>query len=640
MFKAKLNQNEEDKIGRENNADGQNDKGQDAKANKDRWESIKKSRETLSFMLKLAWEKKPILLLVYVVLLINRVLDRAWQILLPKLLMDELQLFLTGADASLHLRNIGMYAAVSVGLTFVFGIIGSITSDHARQVLAEWFKEYISVDIARQAMEMDFEHTEDPDALDTLNKAKEGMSWYSGGVEGVLDEMFGLISNIIVLCGGVGVVLFTCPLLLPVQLAALMAFLYFNMKNNRIEVASFERLSADNRIFGYFFFSISQFCYGKDIRLYNSAGMMGRKADIQENKMLATWQEENRKTRSNDWVMDVVNTLRDALSYFYIGYLAITHKISLGDFSMCVAAASILYQSMFAIARGMQQVTKQCNYAHRYLEYLKYPAAMEKGSRSVMTGEHTIEFADVSFRYPRAEKYVLRHINLTIKSGEHLSIVGLNGAGKTTLVKLLCRLYDVTEGAILIDGVNIKEYSEEEYRRLFAVVFQDFELFAFSLKENIALDDADSASDEKIDDILRITGLYDDVQELPEGMDTTIFKSYDEHGTELSGGQQQKTAIARALYKEAPIVILDEPTAALDPIAEYEIYRQFEILVGGKTAIYISHRLSSCKFCDRIAVFADDTIKEYGTHDELVEIEGGIYAEMFREQAKYYVNIA
>lgn len=640
MFKAKLNQNEEDKIGRENNADGQNDKGQDAKANKDRWESIKKSRETLSFMLKLAWEKKPILLLVYVVLLINRVLDRAWQILLPKLLMDELQLFLTGADASLHLRNIGMYAAVSVGLTFVFGIIGSITSDHARQVLAEWFKEYISVDIARQAMEMDFEHTEDPDALDTLNKAKEGMSWYSGGVEGVLDEMFGLISNIIVLCGGVGVVLFTCPLLLPVQLAALMAFLYFNMKNNRIEVASFERLSADNRIFGYFFFSISQFCYGKDIRLYNSAGMMGRKADIQENKMLATWQEENRKTRSNDWVMDVVNTLRDALSYFYIGYLAITHKISLGDFSMCVAAASILYQSMFAIARGMQQVTKQCNYAHRYLEYLKYPAAMEKGSRSVMTGEHTIEFADVSFRYPRAEKYVLRHINLTIKSGEHLSIVGLNGAGKTTLVKLLCRLYDVTEGAILIDGVNIKEYSEEEYRRLFAVVFQDFQLFAFSVKENIALAGTDHTDSGKIDEVLKLTGLFEDVQKLPEGMETMIYKSFDEHGTELSGGQQQKTAIARALYRNAPIVILDEPTAALDPIAEYEIYRQFETLVGGKTAIYISHRLSSCRFCDRIAVFADDTIKEYGTHDELVGVEGGIYAEMFHEQAKYYTDIA
>ena len=307
---------------------------------------------------------------------------------------------------------------------------------------------------------------------------------------------------------------------------------------------------------------------------------------------------------------------------------------------MCVAAASVLYQSLFALTSGLQRVTNSCNYAHRYLEYLEYPAALEKGSRSVAPGEHTIEFADVSFRYPRAENFVLRHINLTIKSGEHLSIVGLNGAGKTTLVKLLCRLYDVTEGEILIDGVNIKEYSEEEYRRLFAVVFQDFELFAFSLKENVALAESESADMERITEILKLTGLSEDVEKLPEGMDTMIFKSYDEHGTELSGGQQQKTAIARALYRDAPIVILDEPTAALDPIAEYEIYRQFETLVGGKTAIYISHRLSSCRFCDRIAVFADDTIKEYGTHDELVGVEGGIYAEMFHEQAKYYTDIA
>ena len=489
-------------------------------------------------------------------------------------------------------------------------------------------------------MEMDFEYTEDPDALDALNKAKEGMSWYSGGVEGVLNELFLLISNVVVICGGAGVVLVTCPLLFPVQLAALLAFLYFNMRNNRIEVASFERLSADNRIFGYFFFQISQIMYGKDIRLYNSAGMMGRRADIQAKKMTRTWQEENVKTRNNDWVMDGINTLRDALSYFYIGYLAITHRITLGDFSMCVAAASILYQSLFAIARGLQQVTKQCNYAHRYLEYLEYPVAMEKGSRGVEKGEHTIEFADVSFKYPRAENYVLHHINLKIRSGEHLSIVGLNGAGKTTLVKLLCRLYDVTEGAILIDGVNIKEYAEEEYRRLFAVVFQDFELFAFSMKENVALAQTDHADSDKVDEVLRLTGLSEDVQKLPEGMDTMIFKSYDEHGTELSGGQKQKTAIARALYRDAPIVILDEPTAALDPIAEYEIYRQFETLVGGKTAIYISHRLSSCKFCDKIAVFADDTIQEYGTHDELVALEGGIYAEMFHEQAKYYVDIA
>lgn len=606
----------------------------------EKFENIHKCRETLWFMIKLAWHKKPILFLVYAVRLLGIVFDRAWQILLPKLLMDELQLFLSGAEASLHLHNLGTYAAIAVGASLASGIIMSIVDDHAEAILNEWFQEYIAVDIARQAMEMDFEYTEDPDALDVLNKAREGMDWYSGGVEGVLNELFRLLSNSLVICGGAAVVLVTCPLLFPVQLAALLGFLYFNMKNNRIGVKHFEKLSADNRIFSYFFFNLSQICYGKDIRLYNSAGMMGRRTDIQAKKLTSAWREQNVECRANDWAMDGINTLRDALSYFYIGYLAITHRISLGDFSMCVAAASILYQSLFAIAGGLQQITNRCNYAHRYLEYLEYPAAMEKGSRSVKNGEHTIEFADVSFRYPRAENYVLRHINLKIRSGEHLSIVGLNGAGKTTLVKLLCRLYDVTEGAILIDGVNIKEYSEEEYRRLFAVVFQDFQLFAFSMKENVALDGAGHAAPERVEDVLKLTGLSEDVQKLPEGIDTMIFKSYDEHGTELSGGQQQKTAIARALYRDAPIVILDEPTAALDPIAEYEIYCQFETLVGGKTAIYISHRLSSCRFCDKIAVFADDTIREYGTHDELVVMEDGIYAEMFHEQAKYYTDIA
>lgn len=617
--------------------DGQDEKTKKRKENK---ESMKKCRETLAFMLKLAWKEKPILFLFYLLRLMGNVFNRAWQIFLPKLLMDELQLFLAGAEAARHLHNLGVYAVISVTATLVSSILLDLVENHALSVMHEWFQEYISVDIARQAMEMDFEYTEDPDALDALNKAQEGMGWYSGGVEGVLNVLFQVISNILVICGGAGVVLVTCPLLVPVQLVALLGFLYFNMRINRIAVYHFEKLAKENRIFSYFFYQIAEMCYGKDIRLYNSAGMMGKRTDEQADIMFHTWQSQDRQTRSNNWAMDVINTLRDAISYFYIGYLAITHKISLGDFSMCVAAASVLYQSLFALTSGLQRVTNSCNYAHRYLEYLEYPAALEKGSRSVAPGEHTIEFADVSFRYPRAENFVLRHINLTIKSGEHLSIVGLNGAGKTTLVKLLCRLYDVTEGEILIDGVNIKEYSEEEYRRLFAVVFQDFELFAFSLKENVALAESESADMERIAEILKLTGLSEDVEKLPEGMDTMIFKSYDEHGTELSGGQQQKTAIARALYRNAPIVILDEPTAALDPIAEYEIYRQFETLVGGKTAIYISHRLSSCRFCDRIAVFADDTIKEYGTHDELVGVEGGIYAEMFHEQAKYYTDIA
>ena len=200
---------------------------------------------------------------------------------------------------------------------------------------------------------------------------------------------------------------------------------------------------------------------------------------------------------------------------------------------------------------------------------------------------------------------------------------------------MLCRLYDVTSGEILIDGINIKDYSDEEYRKLFSVVFQDFKLFAFSLKENITFDE--NSDLQSLDEVLRQSGLYDDVQKMPKKEMTCLWKSFDKEGIELSGGQKQKTALSRALYKNAPVVILDEPTAALDPVAEADIYSRFNTtLAGGRTAVYISHRLSSCKFCDKIAVFADKTIKEYGSHEELMNNKNGIYYKMFETQAEQY----
>ncbi len=613
------------------NERGQKNTGQ----KKRRGESFRICRETLGFMAKTAWREKPVVFLVLLMRLTADLTGRAREILLPKFLMDELVLLLADAEKTAHIHNVILYAAIGIGVRLLEGLLTTV-ADQTENVAEVWLQGYIDRQIGARAMEMDFEHTEDPDALDVKSKAQEGMTWYSGGILGVLNAFYRMLSNVLVLCGAFAVVAVTCPALLPVQLIALLLMLYLNMKKNQVEVDSFLKLSKSNRIFGYVFFQLTNIAYAKDIRLYDGAPMMGRKMDENADKQVRIWMEQGGKTRTYNWGMDMVNTLRDGLSYFYIGYLAILGRITLGDFSMCVASASALYQSLFGIAGGIQDVVKRCNYAHRYLEFMDYPAAMEAGTRPVEPGEHTVTFSHVSFRYPRSEEYVLRDIDLTLKPGEHLSVVGLNGAGKTTFIKLLCRLYDVTEGAILIDGINIKEYSREEYRKLFGAIFQDFTLFAFSLKENIALEKSDGADRERLDEVLSLTGLYEDAYKLPDGIDTMIYKSYDENGTELSGGQQQKTAIARALYRDAPIVILDEPTAALDPLAEYEIYRQFGTLVGGKTAIYISHRLSSCRFCDRIAVFSDGTIREYGTHEELAAREGGIYAEMFREQAKYY----
>ena len=586
-------------------------------------------------MFKTAWKERPSVFLVYLMKFISEFASKMQNAIMAKLIIDELVLVITGAEFAQHLTNAAIFAGLYIVIQLLTGVLGSAATQ-LESVHQEWFSEYVDIQLADRTMKMDFEHTEDPEALDALEKAQEGMSWYSGGIVGVLGAVFGLVNNMAALLGVSLIILFTCPWLLPVQIAALVVITILNAKNNKIDRDSFLELAKSNRVFGYVFWQLADFKLGKDIRLYDSADMMCGKAQHFSDEQIGIWRSTMRKQRKNSWGMDAVNALRDGISYFYIGFMAVTKAITVGDFSMCVSAAGTLYWSLYGIVSGVQTVSQKCAYAHRYIEFLRFPAAMVKGTKPVKPGEHTIEFRHVSFKYPRSEKLVLRDINLTIKSGEHLSIVGLNGAGKTTFIKLLCRLYDVTEGEILVDGVNIKEYSEEEYRRLFAVVFQDFQLFAFSLRENIAF--GEQADDKELERVLKLAGLWEDAQKLPNGLDTMLYKSFDENGTDLSGGQRQKTAIARALYRNAPVVILDEPTAALDPVAEYEIYRQFNTLVGGKTAVYISHRLSSCKFCDRIVVFADDTIKENGTHEQLVGIDGGIYAGMFAEQAKYYAE--
>ena len=227
----------------------------------------------------------------------------------------------------------------------------------------------------------------------------------------------------------------------------------------------------------------------------------------------------------------------------------------------------------------------------------------------------------------------MQDINIRINPKEKLLLVGENGAGKSTFIKLLLRLYDPTDGEILLDGVNIKTIDYDNYIKLFSAVFQDFHLYSFSIKENVAM--SNRASDEKIDCILRKVGLGDKIDGLKNGINTSLHKNLDEQGFEPSGGEAQRIAIARALCKDAPIVVMDEPTAALDPRAEFEIYEQFNDMTTCKTAIYISHRLSSAKFCDKIAVFENSHITEYGNHESLIN-NNGKYSELFNMQAEFY----
>ncbi|MGN0674693.1 MAG: ATP-binding cassette domain-containing protein, partial [Oscillospiraceae bacterium] len=404
-----------------------------------------KLSETLIFMLKTVKKEKPSLFLVYILKFAAEFVPTMFAIILPKYLIDELVLIIGGEPVGEHLNTIMLYAGLIVGIAMLANMLQNL-ANQLIDISREWFNQYFETELSKHTMAMDFEHTEDPEALDKLAKAKDGMSWYSGGAVGVLDQMYNIIKNTAVLFGVTVLIIITCPWLIPVQLISLVLITIFNAKNNKIEAESFLALSKMNRVWGYVFYQLSDFRYGKDIRLYDSADMMCKKTESIGNDMIGAWKGQQRRMRPNNMWINAVNALRDGMSYFYIGFLAVTKAITIGDFQMCVNSASKLYWSLYDIVFSVQELYKRCSYAHRYLEFTAYPAAMPKGTKPVKNGEHTIEFSHVSFKYPRSENYVLRDINITIRSGEHLSVVGLNGAGKTTFIKLLCRLYDVTEG--------------------------------------------------------------------------------------------------------------------------------------------------------------------------------------------------
>ena len=527
------------------------------------------------------------------------------------------------------------YAALMVGLDVIVGLINSQITIHLEKY-EDKFLNFQAEQIADRCMNIDFALTENKECLDQINKAREGKDW-SGGIHGIAKAFFQIIQNVLKIFGIVTVLAVSAPWLLLIIGALLAVSTFINARKNRIEVKYFSDLANINRVLWYVTHEIEDFRYGKDVRLYGAAGTLISRTQQQMDRLNSFFKKKADERYPLDVIDVAVGALRDFGTYLYLGALAILGRITIGVYSQLVAAGGTLNASLQGVVFGAQDIVKRCNYGYEMVKLMEYPPMLEKGDKKVGDpgGGHEIEFRNVSFSYPNSGVQVLKNVSITLKAGERLSVVGLNGAGKTTFIKLLCRLYDCDEGEILLDGVNIRDYDYEEYMKLFSVVFQDFRLLSFTAKDNILLGKDDT--DEAVDEMFRKVGLLDKVNTLPKGRDTMMFRQFDRDGVQLSGGEQQKLAIARALYKDAPVVILDEPTAALDPVAEYEIYCRFNELVGGKTAVYISHRLSSCRFCDRIAVFSEGTIKELGTHEALVHKENGIYAEMFAAQAQYYV---
>ena len=321
----------------------------------------------------------------------------------------------------------------------------------------------------------------------------------------------------------------------------------------------------------------------------------------------------------------------------FVAIKALFGAFGVGSIVQYVAVLSRLGEGLQELMYILSDNEVYCTHLQKLFDYLELPNHMYQGSLTVEKrddNEYYVEFRNVSFRYPNTDTYVLKHVNLKFKVGEKLAVVGMNGSGKTTFIKLMCRLYDPTEGEILLNGVNIKKYDYNEYMSIFSVVFQDFRLFSFSLGQNVSA--SASYDREKVIECLKKAGFAERLNSLPNDLDTFLYKDIDAEGVEISGGEAQKLALARALYKNTPFIILDEPTAALDPISEYEVYSKFNEIAGTKTSIYISHRLASCRFCDKIAVFHEGEIIQIGSHEELLADSKGKYYELWNAQAQYY----
>lgn len=416
-----------------------------------------------------------------------------------------------------------------------------------------------------------------------------------------------------------------------ILLNTLVAIKTTNVQSLKVRKA-YEDLAESNSLFSFLM------KFGSDITIFN----MRRQILSEYNKKLRrpSFIFKDRaysiKYGSIRMIWDFVMT---AVLFIFVAAKAYIGVFGIGSFILYrgTVAKFISAVSDFADVWGI--LTQNNDAMERIFEFLDLPDDMYHGTLSVEKRDdidYEIEFRDVSFKYPRSENWALRHVNMKFKIGDRMAVVGMNGSGKTTFIKLLCRLYDPTEGKILLNGIDITRYKYDEYMKIFSVVFQDYKLFAFSIAENVA---ADLNYDrEKVISCLERVGLGKRIGELERGIETPLYRDYENDGIDVSGGEAQKIAIARALYKDAPFIILDEPTAALDPLAEAEIYSQFNEIVENKTAIYISHRLSSCRFCNNIVVFDHGTIIQQGGHEKLVADKNGKYHELWHAQAQYYTD--
>ena len=487
----------------------------------------------------------------------------------------------------------------------------------------------------------DFKNMESPDFLDYAQRAKTALN-RGKGFHGVLYQSRNFIAQ--------GTLMILSAALIGIQ-NILMMIIFIVISFGIVKISSFftkrdkikfsDAMAPTWRKMNYLESTTKNFDFAKDIRLFNmSNAFFNQLSGVNE-----TYKELNRKHHNRMVLWEVslgsVLIVQKILMYTWLVYNVVTGAYQISDFVLYVGLVSTFHASVGYVNWIYSDMRTNSLMINDYRNFVDWKEDRETADEKdghiteINLDKFEFRFENVSFKYPGHDNYVLKNVNLTIKNGAKLAVVGVNGAGKTTFIKLMMKLYEPSEGRILLNDVDIKEYNREEYFKLFSPVFQNVECFAMPIYQNISFAEEDKTDMNKINEVLEQSGLSEKINSYEKGIHTNLLKIFDKEGIDLSGGEKQRLAMARALYKDGKVVILDEPTAALDALAEDRMYREFENMIHGKTAVFISHRLGSTRFCDKIAMFEDGTIVEEGTHEELMA-KNEKYAYMFGIQSQYY----
>lgn len=549
-------------------------------------------------------------------------------VVMPKVLIDGLMS--DSPSIALILKVVIAFFVASVIMLLVKNMVEGFQNSNIMRLRINYAK-----DQAVRLMTMDYEHTEDATFYEKYDRAFTSIASNSNGIEGVYNALweipaFVLTAIVLSIIMGSKSIIILVAIVINVGVG-----MYAADKVQKLRYEHKNEQAKARRRLKYYTATAQDFSYGKDIRLYHLKDRLidNFKKEMKQYVELVT-RIANGVFRW-DLLLLIALVISDATIYGILVYKAL-HGMSIADFSMNLSVVLLLSSTLKSIAEKFAFISDELLYIVDFFRFMEDELGTEGGTHKATAAELPlkVEFKQVSFKYPGTEQWIFRKLNLVIPAGQRLAIVGINGAGKTTLVKLMMGLFKVNEGEILINDVNIREYNKKELAKMFAAVFQDVNILGFTVEENIA-GSSESIDESRVDLVLKKVGLKEVIEEFPKQKKQPMLKVIEEDGIQLSGGQNQKLAIARALYKGGNMVIMDEPTAALDALAEAEIYEDFAGLVKGKTAVYISHRLASTRFCDKIAFFDGDGLSEYGSHEELMRLKGKYY-EMFTVQGRYY----